>query len=165
LIAQECAGRSAEPQSGPWISDRVLCRFSFLTLRGPNQHGAVRRASGQPTQRPGAPDVRHIIFGEAFRPDTDTARLPRRLLDREALATRAIPDKIDHALNWRGMQRIRIGRSLSETKRWPHTRICGNLAKHGLEFGKQLLDRIEVIWRRVDRCRMPGRLHEGWRSL
>src|SRR5450631_1539695 len=111
---QEYAGRSAEPLSGPWISDRVLCRFSFLTLRGPNQHGAVRRASGQPTQRAGAPDVRHIIFGEAFRADTDTARLPRRLLDREALATRAIPDKIDHTLNWRGMQRIRIGRSLSE---------------------------------------------------
>jgi hypothetical protein len=33
LIAQEYAGRSAEPLSGPWISDRVLCRFSFLTLR------------------------------------------------------------------------------------------------------------------------------------
>jgi hypothetical protein len=31
--SQECAGLSAEPQSGPWISDRVLCRFSFLTLR------------------------------------------------------------------------------------------------------------------------------------
>jgi hypothetical protein len=33
LIAQEYAGRSAEPLSGPWINDRVLCRFSFLTLR------------------------------------------------------------------------------------------------------------------------------------
>jgi hypothetical protein len=33
LIAQEYAGRSAEPLSGPWISDRGLCRFSFLTLR------------------------------------------------------------------------------------------------------------------------------------
>jgi hypothetical protein len=35
LIAQEYAGRSAEPLSGPWISDRGLCRFSFLTLRVP----------------------------------------------------------------------------------------------------------------------------------
>jgi hypothetical protein len=33
LIAQEYAGRSAKPLSGPWISDRGLCRFSFLTLR------------------------------------------------------------------------------------------------------------------------------------
>ena len=30
LIAQEYAGRSAKPLSGPWISDRGLCRFSFL---------------------------------------------------------------------------------------------------------------------------------------
>jgi putative transposase len=35
LIAQEYAGRSAKPLSGPWKSDRGLCRFSFsfLTLR------------------------------------------------------------------------------------------------------------------------------------
>ena len=33
MIAQEYAGRSAKPLSGRWISDRVLCRFSFLTLR------------------------------------------------------------------------------------------------------------------------------------
>src|SRR5437762_11131845 len=32
---------------------------------------------------------------------------------------RAFPDKIDHILSWRGMQRIRIGRSWSETRRWP----------------------------------------------
>src|SRR5712692_6041696 len=31
---------------------------------------------------------------------------------------RAVPDKIDHILSWRGMQRIRIGRSWSETRRW-----------------------------------------------
>jgi hypothetical protein len=36
--SQECAGLSAEPQSGPWISDRVLCRFSFLTLRDQAVH-------------------------------------------------------------------------------------------------------------------------------
>jgi hypothetical protein len=43
---------------------------------------------------------------------------------------RAVPDKIDHILSWRGMQRIRIGRSWSETRRWPHTnyRRCKPLA-------------------------------------
>jgi hypothetical protein len=38
-----CAGRAAEPLSGPWISDRVLCRFSFLTLRGHLLVGSHRR--------------------------------------------------------------------------------------------------------------------------
>src|SRR5580700_611828 len=41
---QECAGRSAEPLSGPWISDRVLCRFSFLTLRGSDEDRPRGRA-------------------------------------------------------------------------------------------------------------------------
>jgi hypothetical protein len=58
---QECARRSAEPLSGPRISDRVLCRFSFLTLRGPcadlglcSFHGHAKRdrpAGHQPATR------------------------------------------------------------------------------------------------------------------
>ncbi len=43
---------------------------------------------------------------------------------------RAVPDKIDHILSWSGMQRIRIGRSWSETRRWPRInyRRCTPLA-------------------------------------
>src|SRR5712664_2307805 len=36
----------------------------------------------------------------------------------DAITVRAFPDKIDHILSWSGMQRIRIGRSWSETRRW-----------------------------------------------
>ena len=44
--------------------------------------------------------------------------------------TRAFPDKIDHILSWPRMQRIRIGRSWSETKQWPRInyRRCTPLA-------------------------------------
>ena len=53
------------------------------------------------------------------------------------------------------MQRIRIGISWSGKMRLPRTdyregvgrlleRICRNLPKHGLELGKQLLDRIQI---------------------
>jgi hypothetical protein len=37
-------------------------------------------------------------------------------------------------------------------------RICGNLAKHGLELGKQLLDRIQVraVCRKVEQNCTPG---------
>src|SRR6267154_6833238 len=76
------------------------------------------------------------------------------------MTVRAFPDKIDHIPSWSGMQRIRIGRSWSETRRWPRLleRICGNLAKHGLELGKQLLDRIEVraVCRKVEQNCTPG---------
>src|SRR5712675_472343 len=55
-------------------------------------------------------------------------RLNRRTFDRwmnyllgKESASRAVPYKIDHILSWRGMQRMRIGRSWSETRRWPHT--------------------------------------------
>ena len=44
--------------------------------------------------------------------------------------TRAFPDKIDHILSWLGMQRTLIGRSWSETRRWPRInyRRCTPLA-------------------------------------
>jgi hypothetical protein len=43
---------------------------------------------------------------------------------------RAFPDKIDHILSWSGMQRTLIGRSWSETRRWPRInyRRCTPLA-------------------------------------
>ena len=43
---------------------------------------------------------------------------------------RAFPDTIDRILSWSGMQRIRIGRSWSETRRWPRInyRRCTPLA-------------------------------------
>jgi transcriptional regulator with GAF, ATPase, and Fis domain len=48
----------------------------------------------------------------------------------EGQRLRAFPDKIDHTLNWPGMPRIRIGRSWSETRRWPRInyRRCTPLA-------------------------------------
>jgi len=50
--------------------------------------------------------------------------------DAPDLALRAFPDKIDHIPSWSGMQRIRIGRSWSETRRWPRIsyRRCTPLA-------------------------------------
>ncbi len=48
----------------------------------------------------------------------------------KVFAARAFPDKIDHSLSWSGMQRIRIERSWSETRRWPRInyRRCTPLA-------------------------------------
>jgi hypothetical protein len=48
--------------------------------------------------------------------------------------TRAFPDKIDHILSWSGMQRTLIGRSWSETKRWPRInyRRCTPLASENM---------------------------------
>src|SRR5229473_1271302 len=47
---------------------------------------------------------------------------------------RAFPDKIDHILSWSGMQRTLIGRSWSETKRWPRInyRRCTPLASENM---------------------------------
>src|SRR4030081_1590960 len=48
------------------------------------------------------------------------------------MIARAFPDKIDHIPSWSGMQRIRIGRSWSETRRWPRINYRRCTPLHGL---------------------------------
>jgi arylsulfatase A-like enzyme len=65
-------------------------------------------------------------IGRVIQAVEDMGKLDNTLI----IYIRAFPDKIDHTLNWPGMPRIRIGRSWSETRRWPRInyRRCTPLA-------------------------------------
>jgi len=120
------------PYSGPNSAFAVVGRTQAAYFKMINDQGGINGRK-----------IDYISYDDSYSPPKTVEQVRRLVESDEVLllysvlgtptnlaAIRAFPDKIDHILSWSGMQRIRIGRSWSETRRWPRInyRRCTPLA-------------------------------------